>query len=68
MSSNDRLPRSKASNVQSMLRFQNMTDRCVELIWINFDGVPVKYKVCTMHTNEITLTEKLRLCIVCFDL
>lgn len=36
---------SQPSKVQSMIRFQNTTDRCVDLIWISFEGDRFKYKV-----------------------
>lgn len=37
--------RSKASNKHAYIRFMNMTRRKVDVIWINYEGVRVKYKV-----------------------
>jgi hypothetical protein len=37
--------RSKSSARASYIRFLNTTTRRVDVIWINYDGVRVKYKV-----------------------
>ncbi|OXA58667.1 von Hippel-Lindau disease tumor suppressor [Folsomia candida] len=46
---NDNKP-SKASRRPSYIRFKNTTERKVDVIWINYDGVRVKYK--TLQPKE----------------
>ena len=42
--------KSKKSTVCSLIRFQNRTDRQVDIIWLNYEGARVKYR--TLCAND----------------
>lgn len=42
---NDRDPRSLNSNLKCYVRFINMTNKSVELMWINFTGQYIRYRI-----------------------
>ncbi|KAK3103211.1 hypothetical protein FSP39_017458 [Pinctada imbricata] len=47
---NDNVLKSKKSVHCSLVRFQNRTERAIDIVWLNYEGARVKYK--TLQANE----------------